>query len=46
MKKYSRIGDVLLSVFLYIIVVWASLLIAPSPGGGLPELLENLIARP
>ena len=44
MKKYSLAGDVLLSVFLYFIVVWSALLIAQSLGEGLPELLKNLPA--
>ena len=44
LKKTSQTTDLVLALFLYIPVVWAALLIAQSLGGGLPELLSNLMA--
>ena len=43
LKKTSQTTDLVLALFLYIPVIWAALLIAQSLGGGLPELLSNLL---
>ena len=44
MKQSNRSGKLAVYLFLYIFVVWAALLIAPSLGGGLPEIITNLTA--
>ena len=44
LKQTSRTGKITVYLFLYIFVVWAALLIAPSLDGGLPEIITNLTA--
>ena len=42
LKQTSQQSSLIFRLFLYIPVIWAALLIAPSLGGGLPDLLSNL----
>ena len=43
MKQDDRQSAIILSVIGIIPVVWLALLIAPSVGGGLPEILSKLL---
>lgn len=43
MKQSSKVGNIVLCLFLYIPVIWLALMIGQSMGKGLPELLQNLM---
>ena len=44
LNQPNRAGGIAVRLFLYLLVVWASLLLAQSLGGGLPDILTNLTA--
>ena len=43
LNSIDRTGGILYRLFFYLPVIWAALLVAQSLGGGLPDLLSNLI---
>ena len=44
LNQPNRAGGIAVRLFLYLLVVWAALLLAQSLGGGLPDILANLTA--